>query len=93
MEKIAGASIRHSAQTVFGIIILGVGPIMAGFYNQLLLSGLFDVKDGPTNYHGVWAVQSGVAVLAMLALAVAFHYKPPRAEETTAAEHHEGRLS
>jgi len=92
VEKIAGPSIRHSAQTVFGIIILGVGPIMASIYNQLLL-GQFDVKDGPTNYHGVWGVQSAVALLAMLALAVAFHYKPSRDEMTTAAQHHEQRIS
>ena len=92
VEKIAGPSIRHSAQTVFGIIILGVGPILAGLYNQYLL-GRFDLKGGATNYHGVWAVQSGVAVLALLALAVAFHYKPDQSRETTSAEHHEGRLS
>lgn len=43
VEKIAPANIRHSAQTVFGIIILGVGPVLAGVYNQWLDS--FAVKD------------------------------------------------
>ncbi len=36
VEKIAPANIRHSAQTVFGIIILGLGPVLAGLYNQWL---------------------------------------------------------
>ena len=43
VEKIAPANIRHSAQTVFGIIILGIGPVLAGFYNQWLDS--YAVKD------------------------------------------------
>jgi MFS family permease len=43
VEKIAPANIRHSAQTVFGIIILGVGPVLAGVYNQWL--DTFAVKD------------------------------------------------
>ena len=35
VEKVASEDIRHSAQTVFGIIILGVGPVLAGLYNQV----------------------------------------------------------
>lgn len=30
VERIAPADVRHSAQTVFGIIILGLGPLLAG---------------------------------------------------------------
>ncbi|MFW5652496.1 MAG: MFS transporter [Planctomycetota bacterium] len=36
VERVAPKDVRHSAQTVFGIIILGAGPIFAGFYNQWL---------------------------------------------------------
>lgn len=34
IDRIAAADIRHSAQTAFGIVILGLGPVLAGFYNQ-----------------------------------------------------------
>lgn len=30
VERIAPADVRHSAQTVFGIIILGIGPLLSG---------------------------------------------------------------
>lgn len=30
VERIASADVRHSAQTVFGIIILGIGPMLSG---------------------------------------------------------------
>lgn len=30
VERIAPADVRHSAQTVFGIILLGLGPLLAG---------------------------------------------------------------
>lgn len=92
VEKIAGESIRHSAQTVFGIIILGLGPILAGVYNPQVL-GRFDRPDHTTDYRGVWAVQSGVAVVSLLILGAAFRFKPNRSHETTAAEHHEGHLA
>lgn len=69
VEKLAGDDYRHSAQTVFGIIILGAGPVLGSFYNEHVL-GRFDA--GTTNYHGVWAVQAGVAVLCLLVLLVAF---------------------
>ena len=79
VEKIAGPDVRHSAQTVFGIIILGVGPILAGFYNQLAL-GQFD-RSGTTNYHGVWGVQAAVALAAMVVLIAIF---PKRLEPDVA---------
>ncbi len=72
VEKLAGDDFRHSAQTVFGIIILGLGPILAGFYNQLILDPL---TNGGTQYAALWGVQASIAVVAMLALLVAFPRK------------------
>jgi hypothetical protein len=37
VERIAPADIRHSAQTVYGIIILGLGPILGSTYNQHII--------------------------------------------------------
>ena len=76
IEKIATADIRHSVQTVFGIIILGVGPVLAGFYNAWL-SGFAEIPgvDGadPTiNYARVWNVQALIGLGSAIILAVAF---------------------
>lgn len=61
VEKIAAANIRHSAQTVFGIIILGIGPVLAGVYNQWLDS--FAVKDA------VQVVSDGATATTALTIA------------------------
>lgn len=78
VEKIAPKNIRHSAQTVFGIIILGAGPVMAGFYN-----GLFDrFKDASDaqQYGQFWWTQSALAVVAMLVILVLFRQDKSAAE-------------
>ena len=41
VDRIAPRDARHSAQTAFGIAILGIGPILAGLYN-----GWLDVVGG-----------------------------------------------
>lgn len=69
VEKLAGEDFRHSAQTVFGMIILGLGPILAGFYNQEVLER---VSDGGVRYGPLWSVQAVVALVAMLILLVGF---------------------
>jgi nucleoside transporter len=71
VEKVAPVNIRHSAQTVFGIIILGAGPVLAGLYN-----GTFDrFKDaaGAQRYDVFWWTQSGIALVAMLVLLALFN--------------------
>lgn len=70
VEKIAPADVRHSAQTVFGIIILGVGPVLAGLYNEKLL-GRFETAS-TIDYRSIWATQSAVAAAAMIVLLVGF---------------------
>ncbi|MDZ4830141.1 MAG: MFS transporter [Phycisphaerae bacterium] len=36
IDRVAPKDVRHSAQTAFGMVILGLGPILAGFYNGFL---------------------------------------------------------
>lgn len=67
VEKVAPADVRHSAQTVFGIIILGVGPILSAFYNKL-----FDASVAAGSYSTFWTTQAGVAAGAAVLLAVVF---------------------
>lgn len=69
VERVAPSDIRHSAQTVFGIIILGLGPVLAGFYNGFLDS--FRIGTAP-NYVVLWGVQAAIAAVTMTFIALAF---------------------
>ena len=88
IERVAPAHIRHSAQTVFGIVILGVGPILAGLYN-----GYFDrfttsdeAGAAVQSYTQFWWAQSAIAAAVLVLLLVAFrarasvHDDPARVE-------------
>jgi nucleoside transporter len=67
VEKVAPADIRHSAQTLFGFIILGVGPILAGVYNNY----------APQDPKTFWMLEAGIAIAAALVLLVAFRDTGP----------------
>jgi MFS family permease len=71
VDRIAPADIRHSAQTVFGIIMLGGGPVLGGW----LLGKLATAYTGPTGaleFSPLWLTLSSIAVFAFLLVAVAF---------------------
>jgi succinate dehydrogenase hydrophobic anchor subunit len=70
IEKLSPAHIRHTAQTVFGIFILGLGPILAGYYNQLL-TGMLTTKGDQKdvfNFSAFWLIQASIAAVAFVAL-------------------------
>lgn len=78
VEKVAGADIRHSAQTVFGIIILGLGPVLAGIYNQFV-DRVWPAGDPATQYSHFWWIQALIGLAAMLVLVAAFPKREPEA--------------
>ncbi len=83
VERVAPPDIRHSAQTVFGIIILGLGPVLAGFYNEEVLDALKTDRGAP-DYAAIWWIQAAVAAASTLFIAAAF--RPgirPHAREAT----------
>ena len=64
VDKIADEDVRHSAQTVFGIIILGGGPVIGGWLSGKLqeiftTSGIFD-------YSGFWYTLSAMGLVTGL---------------------------
>ncbi len=71
VDRIASADIRNSVQTVFGIIILGVGPVLGG---TLLgyLSRIFGDGGGITNYSGFWYSLSGIALVTTVLFLILF---------------------
>lgn len=73
VERVAPPDVRHSAQTVFAIIILGLGPILAGMYNEWLDALAAPVE--PTSafrWARLWWVQSLVGLGSAAFVAVAF---------------------
>lgn len=61
VDRIADIDVRHSAQTVFGIIILGVGPITSAPV-LAFLSKVFTDEAGVLNYSGLWYSLAGIAL-------------------------------
>ena len=64
VDKIADEDVRHSAQTVFGIIILGGGPVIGGWLSGYLqnvytVNGIFD-------YSSFWYILSMIGLATTL---------------------------
>lgn len=88
VERVAPADIRHSAQTVFGIVILGIGPVLAGFYNQWLSGIGHEVSGEVTRWPAIWWVQGGIGAACAALIAIAFRpdAKAPKNEPSPAGE-------
>ncbi len=71
VDRIADDDIRNSAQTVFGIIILGLGPIIAGPFLGLLGS-VFGEAGVVTNFAGMWFTLATIALLTAALVTFAF---------------------
>ena len=71
VDRIADADIRNSAQTVFGIIILGVGPVFAGPF-LALLGSVFGENGVVTNFAGMWFTLAAIALITTVLFGLAF---------------------
>lgn len=71
VDRVAPKDVRHSAQTVFGIIILGVGPVLAALYNDVL-ERLAVTPGSPIRWSLLWYVQAAVGLGSAVLVAAAF---------------------
>ena len=74
--------VRSSAQGLFNLMILGIGALLANFICPPLFSRY--TTDGVVNFHGLFLIPCGVAVLAAVLLLLFFHpptKKVPPADE------------
>jgi nucleoside transporter len=73
VEEFFPKDARASAQGLFNVMILGAGALVAG----TLCPSLFNMmtKDGVTNFHNLFLIPLGLAVVAAAALALFFN--PP----------------
>lgn len=71
VDRIASADIRHSAQTVFGIIILGGGPVLGGRLSGALQERFTDAA-GVVDWSSLWRVLSAIGLGVALYVWIAF---------------------
>ena len=64
VDKLADEDVRHSAQTVFGIIILGGGPVIGGWLSGYL-QNIYTVED-IFNYSNFWYTVSAIGLATMV---------------------------
>ena len=64
VDKLADEDVRHSAQTVFGIIILGGGPVIGGWLSGYLQN--IYTLDGVFNYSNFWYSLSLIGLLTTI---------------------------
>lgn len=78
VDRIAPVDVRHSAQTVFGILILGGGPVLGG-----MLSGYLQemfTTGGVVDYGALWRVVALIGLASSVAFAALFRPRPAPAE-------------
>ncbi len=75
--------VRASAQGLFNFLILGVGNVVASFLFPALIGCLKDPASGAVDYQKLFLVPTGMALAAVLLLALLFR-PPTRAPETVA---------
>jgi nucleoside transporter len=73
---------RSSAQGLFNVMILGLGPLIANFLCPYLFDHVF-TKDGVTDWRSTFLLPMISAAAAAVALAVFF--RPPRTQEAGAS--------
>jgi len=70
IDKLADEDVRHSAQTVF-CILMGIGPVIGGWLNGAL-GARYLPKGGTPDYQSYWYVAAAIGLLATVILAVLF---------------------
>jgi MFS family permease len=74
--------VRTSAQSLFNLLILGIGPLLSNFLSARL-GVLFKTADGGVDYHRLFLVPLVLGLVATAILAIFFH---PQAKDPVPEE-------
>jgi nucleoside transporter len=81
VDRVAPFKNRHSAQTIFGVVLFGFGPALAGPYSQIFDRYMKFTPLGPVrDFHRIWWTQAAIATAAMLAITIIFRDRRPAAD-------------
>jgi MFS family permease len=75
VDKLADQDVRHSAQTVFGIIILGGGPVIGGWLSGYL-QNMYTV-DSVFSFSNFWYTMSVIGLVTMIFFFMLFQEQLP----------------
>ena len=64
VDKLADKDVRHSAQTVFGIIIFGGGPVIGGWLSGCLQN--MYTSDNIFDYSKFWYTLSAIGFITLI---------------------------
>ena len=78
-DRVAPADVRHSAQTVFGILILGGGPVLGGMLSGWL-ADTYARTGGQVDYGALWRVVSLIGLAAAVFFWTSFRERKASAE-------------
>jgi nucleoside transporter len=71
VDKVAPSDVRHSAQTLFALVMFGLGPLISGPLNGWL-GNAFRSAEGVMNYSGFWLVAAIIAGLSAVVFGFLF---------------------
>jgi MFS family permease len=78
--------VRASAQGLFNLMILGLGPLVANVIGPTLMGETFKTATG-VDFRALFLVPLTMAIVAAILLAVAFHPPASKSASTVAAHH------
>tara|TARA_R110002072_G_scaffold13481_1_gene56782 strand:- start:257973 stop:259274 length:1302 start_codon:yes stop_codon:yes gene_type:complete len=71
VDRMAPADVKHSAQTLFGLMVFGIGPLTAGQLNGSL-AGWCTPDGGVLDYAKFWYIAAGIGTVGLAVLLAAF---------------------
>ena len=83
VDAVFPKDIRTSAQGLFNLLVLGVGLVIANFWFGSL-KAQWTSETGAVDYHKLFLVPTGLAIVAMLLLMLCFKPPTPRPQEVGA---------
>lgn len=84
VDRIADEDVRHSAQTVYGIIILGAGPVLGGQLSGWL-GTVYTPEGGQLDYSSFWYAVAAMGLVTSVLFALLFRDETMRAPASDVA--------
>jgi len=76
-DRVAPPDVRHSAQTVFGILILGGGPVIGGLLSGIL-QARYTLAGGGVDFASLWRVVAFIGLVTAIGFVTLFRERGRR---------------